>query len=162
MIADSLIIALVGFLVVLCLLALLSRLWVKKPSIPVRSRAILTRAEIAFYERLLRAIERIGGVDVFPQVCMSAIIETTPGLDARERMAVRSKFNRKYVDFTIVDAATRPLLIVELDDVTHEWDKDAQRDAITAAAGVPTLRMRGSAARDEYEIERRVRSFLQS
>lgn len=147
---------------VIALVILVAKMGTRPKAIPVRARPILTRAELSFYRHLVRALERIGGVDVFPQVSMSAIIETTPGLDARERMAVRSTFNRKYVDFVIIDGSTRPLLIVELDDRTHEEDKDRRRDAIMAAAGIATLRISGSAARDDREIERRLRQMLPS
>lgn len=155
--------ALAAMIALFALIGFLARSTRRTPALPVRSKPILTRAEIAFYERLVRALDRIGGVDVFPQVCMSALIETLPGLDSRERMFVRNKFNRKFVDFTIVDAATRPLLIVELDDSTHDLsDNDVRRDQITGAAGIPTLRIRGRDAKNDMVIEQRVRDMLPS
>lgn len=160
--SETVAIAATVIVAAICLLIIIARTAARRPAIPVRARPVLTRAELSFYRRLISALDRIGGVDVFPQVCMSAIIETLPGLEPRERMAVRSTFNRKYVDFAIVDGSTRVVLIVELDDSTHSDEKDRRRDAITAAAGIPTLRISGAAARDDHEIERRVRQLLPS
>lgn len=129
-------------------------------SLPVFPTPVLTKAEIAFYHRLVRVLGRIGGVDVFPQVAMGAIMDVQKNLDQNVRMSIRNRFDRKIIDFVVVDAETRVLLIVELDDSTHESAKDRARDEITAAAGHRTMRIRGRAARDDAEIERQIRAHL--
>jgi hypothetical protein len=147
-------------LLALVLVAVLMRASGGGSSLPVFPKPVLTRAEIAFYHRLVRVLGGIGGVDVFPQVAMGAIMDAQKGLDQKTRMSVRNRFDRKIIDFVIVDAETRVLLIVELDDSTHETSKDRARDEITAAAGHRTMRIRGRAARDDAEIERMLRAHL--
>ena len=145
-------------LVALLLVAIIRRRG--EPRLPVIARPVMTKAEIAFFRHLVRAADAIGGVDVFPQVSMGAIMEVERGNDRSVQLSVRNRFDRKIVDFLVVDADTRVKLIVELDDRTHDAAKDRERDAITASAGYRTLRIRGAAARDPREVERLVRAHL--
>lgn len=128
--------------------------------LPVVPKPVLTKAEVAFYRRLVRAAAQIGGIDVFPQVAMGAIMDAERGLEAGTRQSVRNRFDRKIVDFVIVDDDANVLLLVELDDRTHDAAKDRLRDEITAAAGYSTMRIRGREARDAMEIERQLRIHL--
>lgn len=127
---------------------------------PVRPKPVMTKAEIIFYERVVRAVTNIGGIDVFPQVAMGAVLEVKNSVEKNQRRAVRNRFDRKIMDFVIVDAETNVLLIIELDDSTHDSARDKARDRITESAGYPTMRIRGKAARSDEEIERQIRNYL--
>lgn len=135
-----------------------------RPAIPVVARRVLTASELVFYRRLIRALENIGGVDVMPQVSMSAVMDTRKGLDPQTARATRNRFDRKTIDFVVVDAETNVLLIIELDDWSHDGqgERDSKRDEITAAAGHRTLRIRGKAAKNDAEVERLVRQALRT
>ena len=62
-------------------------------------------------------------------------------LSERQQFAIRRRFGWKYADFVICAPYTLDtLLIIELDDRTHDAGSDRQRDAITKAAGYQTLR----------------------
>ena len=133
-----------------------------RPAFPVMPKKVLTTSELAFYRKLINALDRIGGVDVMPQVSMAAIMDTRKGIDAQEARATRNRFDRKIIDFVVVDADTNVLLIIELDDWSHEGreENDRLRDSITASAGYKTLRIKGKTAKDEREIERQIRQLL--
>ena len=131
-------------------------------STPIEPRPVLTQAELAFYRKLVPVLERIGGVDVFSQVSMGAIMEVSRSIEQKERRAIRNRFDRKVVDFVVTDLSSNVLLLVELDDRTHDGDRDSARDAMTRSAGYPTMRIHGKAARDPMEIERLIRAHLSS
>lgn len=132
----------------------------RRHRLPIVPTPVLTKAEIAFYRRLVRIVSRMQGVDIFPQVAMGAILDAERTMDQNARRALRNRFDRKIIDFVLVDDETNVLLIVELDDSTHDSQKDRARDEITRAAGYTTMRIRGKAARDDGEIERMLRSHL--
>ncbi len=101
-----------------------------------KSKPLQTGAEVKFFNLLQ---------NTFPdhyiavQVAMSALVEAIEYKD-------RSQFRTYYVDYVICDKnASRPLLVVELDDPTHNRDKakerDARKNAVLADAGVPIYRV---------------------
>lgn len=131
-------------------------------ALPVHPTPVLTQAEVRFHGVLVAAVARIGGMSVFPQVAMGAILDADRNLEAEFRRNVRNRFNRKIVDFVIVDARTNVLLIVELDDSTHDGDRDRARDEITRSAGYATMRIRGRSARDPVHVEAEIRRHLRN
>jgi hypothetical protein len=73
------------------------------------------------------------------QVAMSAIIESN--IDERKN------YNRSYLDYVICDEqATKPLLIIELDDATHNTEKrkeqDQMKNAVIQDAKIPLYRVK--------------------
>jgi len=107
----------------------------------VQARTLLTGNEREFFGRLNRAV----GNDfrVLPQVAMGALLEPRAGEGSQQYWAIRRLFSQKIVDFVICSPSLdRPLLVVELDDKSHDKkrDKDAARDALMLEAGIPTLR----------------------
>lgn len=122
-----------------------------------KARPILTPNEQEFYGRLVRALP---GHAVLCQVSMSALIEPDtddPGDYQRRRLT----FSQKYVDFVIVDATPgrdpmRVVAIVELDDITHDAQKDAQRDAMLNSAGYTVLRWQSRRKPDIHAIRRSI------
>lgn len=128
--------------------------------VPVRAKPMMTDYELYFLKRLDTAVERVGGLRVHSQVSMSAVMDVRGGVDREAARAVRNRFDRKTVDFVLADQASRVVLIVELDDRTHDVAKDRERDRITASAGHATLRIRGADARDPARIERLIRDAM--
>ena len=106
-------------------------------------RELLTAAEAEFAVVLEAALPEYR---IFGQVAMSALVTTRRGIDRQESSKARNRYDRKIVDFVVCDRASgRGLVIVELDDASHDSDlakgKDALRDAMTSAAGYPTVRI---------------------
>ena len=131
-----------GLIVLILLLLLATGLFKKlRPwQSYLRPQPILTPNEREFYHRLTRALPNH---PVFPQVAFSALIAVDGQISGRQQFAIRRRFGWKYADFVICRPYTLDvLLLIELDDRTHDAGSDRQRDAITKAAGYQTLRFR--------------------
>lgn len=107
----------------------------------VKARALLTDNELDFVLRLQEALPEF---HILPQVSMGALME--PDLDDEDIvepgrfLSIRGRFAQKVVDFVVVDELYQIVALVELDDQTHDADKDAERDAMTSMAGYLTIR----------------------
>lgn len=110
----------------------------------VAPKKILTDSEIYNLERIMENLP--DGVMICPQVSFNAFIDC-------QKMSLRNQFNRKSVDFIILDNKFNPLIIIECDDDSHSSKKvrmrDLQRDQIAAAAGIPTLRITNKTPTEE-------------
>lgn len=104
-----------------------------------KRRQFLTPNEVEFYHRLTAATE--GKVIVMAQVSMAALIDNQLNKNTNQYWEIRQKYSGKICDFVLCDPKTLvPLVVVELDDVTHDFDKDKHRDNFLAQAGLRTLR----------------------
>ena len=110
----------------------------------VAPKKILTDSEIYNLERIINNLP--DGVMICPQVSFNAFIDC-------KQMNLRNRFNRKSVDYLLVDEKFNPLMVVECDDDSHTSKKvrmrDLQRDQIAAAAGIPTLRITNKTPTEE-------------
>jgi len=105
----------------------------------LKSKRLLTDNEVEFYHRLSRAVA--GDWLIFPQVSMGALVDTTLSPENPNYWPARSEFSSKICDFVLCHPKTlTPVLVVELDDVMHDFSKDAKRDELMARAGHRTLR----------------------
>lgn len=118
----------------------------------LNKKDLLTGNEREFYGRICRALPEH---TVLAQVAMGALIEVDQAL-ADQEFAVREKFARKIVDFVVCDRQMRVVALIELDDRTHDAEKDRARDAMTAAAGYRTLRWDSRAKPTEAQIRAEV------
>ena len=127
----------------------------------VRFKPIMTAAEIKFWH-LLR--EATGPWHIAPQVSMAALLNTATGLDRSRQRSSRNQFDRKMVDFVLLDDAGKVRLLIELDDRTHERasvvKSDAKRDRMTSSAGYKTLRVTGQARHDVGVLRTEVKAAL--
>ena len=124
-------------ILVAALLLLALRLRRRPTPFRVVRRAFLTPNEQDF---LVRLEEAFPDYRVMAQVSMGALMNPavkggTPGY-----LSIRARYAQKVVDFVLLDGACEVVALVELDDRTHRVEKDATRDAMTAAAGYVTLR----------------------
>lgn len=119
------------------LLWLILRFRRRPPPFRVERRQLLSPNEQDFLVRLEEAFPEYR---VMVQVSMGALMNPavkggTPGY-----LSIRSRFSQKVVDFVLLDGCFEVVALVELDDRTHRVERDAERDAMTAAAGYVTLR----------------------
>lgn len=157
---TAIVVVLAIVIVIAMVLAKRAGIGISEPESPYAPKSLMTRSEMAFFEKLCDAASRAGAEGVFPQVAMAAIVTTRKGLDQSTRMSARGRFSRKMIDFVLVDGSMRVMLLVELDDPTHDAAKDADRDSITAAAGYRTLRIADGRRTSVAELERSIRSAI--
>lgn len=105
----------------------------------VTRKKFITGNELDFYGRLLKACA--GRYTVMAQVSMGALVDTALNPNHPVYWEVRRNFSSKIVDFVLCDPRSlAPLLIIELDDRMHDFDKDHIRDSFLAMAGFKSLR----------------------
>jgi MYXO-CTERM domain-containing protein len=116
----------------------------------IQRKPLLTPNEAEFFHRLRRALPDYA---VFPQVAFGALLADDGKLSGNARWSVRARFDRKIADFVICDRRTLAVIVlVELDDRTHDPRADRQRNAITRAAGYQTLRFQSQQKPTDAEL----------
>lgn len=127
-----------------------------------RRRYLMTQAENSFFKMLTEAVGT--HANVFPQVRLSALLFRTQGIERRYWHAALARINQKSVDYVLCNKVTGEiLLVIELDDPTHDTSirqkRDAEVNEMLEEAGVPFLRFRDvrsltveSIAMEVYEI----------
>ncbi|MNR01700.1 hypothetical protein D3C85_1175170 [compost metagenome] len=127
-----------------------------------RRRYLMTQSENSFFKLLTEAVGT--HANVFPQVRLSALLCRTQGIERRYWHAALARINQKSVDYVLCNKLTgEVLLVIELDDPTHDTSIRQKRDAdvneMLEEAGVPFLRFRDvrqltveSIAMEVYEI----------
>lgn len=102
----------------------------------VYSKKILMDYEQEYYYKINQMLP--DNVLLHTQVSFSAFLSSS-------EVRTRNKFNRCHVDMLLSDLDFNVLLILEIDGSSHRSsrvkERDKKRDAITASAGIPTLRI---------------------
>lgn len=125
-------------ILVLFILLVMYLTWDRPPR--YRPKQILTKNELEFFGRLSKAAPNLY---IFPQVAMSALIE--PDEKGKRWMSAFGRISQKRIDYGLFNKEMELLAIVELDDRTHNVQKDALRDSYTRSAGIRTLRFESRA-----------------
>lgn len=94
---------------------------------------------------------------IFPQVNISSLVDVEGSY--KNKYSYRNKIDRKSVDFVIFDKRSiSPLLVIELDDYTHDWAKRRERDIfvneIFQKINLPIMHIRGIDSANKEEIEK--------
>jgi uncharacterized protein DUF2726 len=141
---------LLSLLVVLVLLMVLAPVLLKNllgrggpssESLPYKKRDyLLSAAERSFYEVLCGVVD--SQLHVFPKVRLADLFYLPRGTE--NWRAHRNRIQSKHVDFVLCDRQNiAPLLVIELDDASHEREDRKERDAFLdkalAAASLPIL-----------------------
>lgn len=113
---------------------------------------IMTAAERRFYRALEEAVEGRGMIIGF-KIRLADVVTVTVPLDDSDHWERFRKISQKHVDFVLCDRTiTRPILAIELDDSSHEWDSRRKRDRfvndVFTVAEIPLLRVQ---VRARYE-----------
>jgi hypothetical protein len=121
---------------------------------------LLTPNEQEFYGRLESAAAPLG-LKVVPQVAMGALLDVSLDKNHPLYWPLRRRFDKKIVDFVVyVDGSMRVLAIVELDDRTHDPEKDRVRDAMMAKGGFHTVRWDSRAKPSVQVIHQKFASLM--
>lgn len=117
-----------------------------------RARPLMTANELEFLGRLEKAAPELR---FHAQVSMAALVDPDVGRreNGAEHMRLRGKVAQKRIDFVAQDRTNGAVVaLIELDDRTHNIAKDAERDALTAAAGFRTIRWASKKKPEPAEI----------
>jgi very-short-patch-repair endonuclease len=116
-----------------------------------KAKPLLTANELEFLGRLEAAAPELR---FFAQVAMGAMLEpAVPRSDRRGYYRLRGMFSQKIVDFVAQGRADGSVVaVIELDDRTHNPDKDARRDAMLQSAGYRIVRWNSKAKPDAAAI----------
>lgn len=136
-----------------CIIALIAQRFMR-PSF--RRRALMTENELEFHRRLLTALP---DAEIWPQVPILALLEPR---SRRGSVLWRRGFkmiSNRRVDWVIAKRGN-PLLIVELDDKTHDAGNDKKRDQLLASCNFPVLRYGSQFKPLPEEIRRDVMKVL--
>jgi hypothetical protein len=123
------------------------------------SREMMSENEKEFFARLKRALPDF---EVVPQVAMSALLDVSLPEMHPQYWAMRKAFSQKTVDYVVLRKNTMKVItVVELDDRTHDvkQDKDAERDAMLAKAGIKTIRWDSRAKPSPAEIRAKIEAL---
>jgi very-short-patch-repair endonuclease len=105
----------------------------KKLYSDIKRKKILTVNEKPVYFDLVKACP--SHLIVLCQVSFNSMITT-------RNIARRNEFNRAACDYCLCDKDFNPVLIIELDDRSHLYNKerDLKRDTLLNSAGIPVIR----------------------
>lgn len=122
--------------------------------LPVVARPLMTDME----RRTIGLLEdALPGTRIHAQVSMGALMKPKSGLDRSTRTSTFNRFSSRRVDFVVEDRATgRILMLVELDDRTHDRRSDQDRDRLTARAGYVTVRLPASERPSAESVQRHI------
>ena len=132
-------------------------------ALPYRKKDyLLTAAERSFYEVLCSVLD--GQLLVFTKVRLADLVYMSKGTANRQ-----THFNRiqsKHVDFVLCTRdKLSPVLVIELDDASHEEeprrDRDAFVDTALAAAGLPILHVPAQKSYVPAELAAAIQQKLQ-
>ena len=125
-------------------------------------KALLTPNEKEFYERLQRAADSLE-LEVVPQVSMGALLEVNLPSAHPLYWTLRKRFSQKIIDFVLYSKPSLEILaVIELDDKTHNKEKDKIRDEMMAQAGFKTIRWESKAKPSIKQITEVFSSLKQS
>ena len=86
------------------------------------------------------------GLRICPKVRLLDLVEPKKGTDGKQRQTLLNKIQSKHVDFAICDEKLNVLLILELDDSSHDTETRKQRDtfvdSVLTGSGYKILHVR--------------------
>ncbi len=123
---------------------------------------LLTAAERSFYEVLCGIMDN--QLHVFPKVRLVDLVYLPKGVESRQ--GHMNRVMSKHVDFVLCDRQNIvPLLVIELDDASHEREDRRERDAFLdkalAAASLPILHVAAKRTYAPKELAELIQQKLQ-
>ncbi|MEZ6243006.1 MAG: DUF2726 domain-containing protein [Phycisphaerales bacterium] len=131
---------------------------------------LLTKAERSFLAALDAAVSGghgLDGVRVMCKVRLADLVYLPKGMDRSSRARQQNRVNQKHVDFVLVSTdELRPLVVIELDDSSHEREDRRARDGFVdralGAAGLPLVRVAAARGYVPGELAGRVRGAMKT
>lgn len=118
--------------------------------------ALLTPTEAAFYP-VLDDIARRQGLLLFCKVRLSDVAKTAHAENYSTYMKFFGKVKSKHLDFVLCDAGFIPLVVIELDDPSHEnrpnRENDMLKDVVLESIDLPLIRVPVARHYNKKELE---------
>ena len=134
-----------------------------------RKDYLLSKGERAFFEMLEATLRHPTDPAGSPQMRILIKVRLLDLLwlpkGTPNRQSWKNKVQSKHVDFVLCRPGDiRPMLVIELDDVSHDRpdrrDRDAQVDDFLDAAGLPILHIRAQSNYDRAAIAQQIRQAI--
>lgn len=93
-----------------------------------QKRLLLTKNEWKNY-MIMKPVLEGEGLRICPKVRLLDLVEPKKGTSGKERQTLLNKVQSKHVDFVICDEKLNVLLVLELDDSSHDTEPRQQRDS---------------------------------
>jgi hypothetical protein len=128
-------------------------------------KSLFSPAERSFLGVLQTVIQQ--GMMLESKVRLADVFGVKKGLERGDRQRAFNRICSKHVDFLLVQGSDgRPLLGIELDDISHDEDdriaRDEFVDSVFVSAGLPILHFEVKRAYEQNEIRRRITEALGS
>lgn len=133
---------------------------IKIEKIPYVRKNLMTKNEWGFYKQLKPIADELN-LSILCKTRVADLIDIEKGLNKSEWQTAFNRINKKHIDFILCKPENLyPVLLIELDDSSHDTEKGKQRDEfvekILDKAGYKLLRTRGTA-----ELKQNIISMIQ-
>ena len=128
-------------------------------NIPYKRKNLLTKNEWSFYKQLKPITDKLG-YSILSKVRVADLVEVESGHNKTEWQAAFNRINKKHIDFILCKPENLyPLLLIELDDSSHQKEKVKERDQfiekVYEKTGYKLLRVENA-----NEIEKKITDIL--
>lgn len=125
----------------------------KTEKMPYIRKNLMTKNEWGFYKALKPVADKLN-YSVICKTRVADLVEVEKGLTASERQAAFNRINKKHIDFVLCKPENLyPILLIELDDSSHDTEKGKVRDEfiekLYEKTGYRLLRTKGTANLEE-------------
>lgn len=126
--------------------------------IPYIRKNLMTKNEWSFYKQLKPVADELN-LSILCKTRVADLVDIEKGLNKSEWQTAFNRINKKHIDFILCKPENLyPVLLIELDDSTHDTDKGKKRDEfvekVLDKAGYKLFRTRGTAnLKEQIEAE---------
>ncbi|MEG0546477.1 MAG: DUF2726 domain-containing protein [Oscillospiraceae bacterium] len=101
---------------------------IKEKKLPYKRKYLLTKNELAFYKALKPIADKLN-YSILAKTRVADLVEVKSGINKSDWQTAFNKINKKHIDFILCDSENlMPILLIELDDNSHNDEKTIKRD----------------------------------
>ena len=122
-----------------------------------KKKSLMSAQELEFYRTLQSLVDSVH-YDIIPQTALASVVDKTEGGAFRNELF-------RMIDFCIVDRRSyEPILLVELNDLSHKRAKRILRDdkvkAVCASAKIPLVSIDSRGYKDKRYVQQQIKKYL--
>lgn len=100
----------------------------QQSNLPYIRKNLLTKNEWGFYKQLKPIADKLN-LHILAKVRLADLVEVQKGLNNSEWQTAFNRINKKHIDFVLCNPENLyPMLLIELDDSSHQQEKQKARD----------------------------------